>query len=67
MIDKNQDQIVSDAVSAGMSGGIVTTLDYEAVGVLVTQGSATDLDNDNKLDQSADIVALFDIKEALID
>lgn len=60
-------EITAEPVVGGMSGGIVTDHEFNPVGILVTQNSPSDLDNDGKPDQSADIVGLADFYAALIE
>lgn len=55
-----------EPVVVGMSGGIVTDMDINPIGLLVTQNSPTDLDGDGALDQSVDIVGLDDAYHILI-
>ena len=58
--------ISGEAVTIGMSGGIVTDTKLNPVGILVTQNSPADLDGDGALDQSVDIVGLDDAYRILI-
>ena len=56
-----------EAVVVGMSGGIVTDMDFNPVGILVTQNSPADLNGDGVIEQSVDIVALDDAYRILIE
>jgi len=58
--------IFGEAVVGGMSGGIVTDYDLNPVGMLVTQNSPSDLNNDGALEHSVDIVGLADAYQVLI-
>lgn len=58
--------ISGEAVTVGMSGGIVTDYNYNPVGILVTQNSPADLNGDGSLEQSVDIVGLADAYNVLI-
>ena len=49
-----------EPVIGGMSGGIVLNQDDKAIGVLVVQNSAADLNGDGELQHSADVVSLYD-------
>ena len=53
----------NEPVVGGMSGGVVTDMDYNAIAVIVAQNSPTDLNNDGVLDNSADIVSLTDFHD----
>jgi hypothetical protein len=59
-------EILTEPVVGGMSGGIVTDVDLNPVGILVTQNSPADIDRDGRPEQSADIVGLLDAYDALI-
>ena len=50
-----------ESVIGGMSGGIVTSTDYEPLAVLVTQNGLTDLNGDRLPDASSDVVPLRDV------
>jgi len=52
-----------DAVYGGMSGGLVSAVDGEPLGILVTQNGLADLNNDGITDDSFDFVALADVWE----
>ncbi len=58
--------ISGEAVVGGMSGAIVTDMDFNPVGILVTQNSPADLNGDGNLEQSVDIVGLADAYRVLI-
>lgn len=58
--------IFGEAVTIGMSGSIVTDLELNPVGILVTQNSPADLNGDGTLEQSVDIVGLDDAYRILI-
>ena len=57
--------IIGEAVVGGMSGSIVTDQNYNPVGILVTQNSPSDFNGDGDLENSVDIVGLFDAYEVL--
>jgi len=58
--------ISGEAVVVGMSGGIVTDMEFNPVGILVTSNSPADLNGDGQLEQSVDIVGLGDVHRILI-
>lgn len=53
----------SDPVVTGMSGGLVVSRG-QTIGALVIRNGATDLDGDNRPDESCDFVALADVARA---
>lgn len=56
------DDITSEPVIGGMSGGVVVTVDgLKAKGILVTQNGQVDLNGDGLPDNSADVVSLNDL------
>jgi len=50
-----------EPVIGGMSGGIIASLTYEPLGVLVTQNGLTDLTGDGVPDSSSDVMPLRDV------
>jgi len=56
-----------DSVYGGMSGGLVSAINGEPLGVLVTQNGLADLDGDGWTDDSFDFVSLASIWEVFKD
>ena len=59
--------ISGETAVVDMSGGIVTDMDLNPVGILVTSNSPADLNGDGGLQQSVDIVSLTDAYQVLIE
>ena len=60
-------EVASEPVVGGMSGGIVTDMAFNPVGILVTQNSPADFNGDNVYEHSADVVGLKDTYDAFIE
>ena len=55
-----------EPVAGGMSGGIVTDIDFNPIGILTTQNSRADTDNDGEGENGSDVSGLLDAYNILL-